>query len=760
MAFTNQFALTVELTRLLPPIINKAADAIMNRARELRHSGSDIVVEEDLANVFGRCQISNALSSSFRTVVSKSTSNIHLLEGITLQAGPGPTVIRAFQDSPYFAMVVQLSLLVWTFHANYLATALAEALRKRSDGAPASVLQWSPDRGGILKVLWAIESQTSAFDWNLMLNAVSTTLGYTPNTAPIDFQDFVLQGLLDMFPMVQTLPNDRLIHIQIPVGDHVHSGISALVVWAHHVLNLTVLVRSRGHDRQSGNTTRFGNSDSEQILIEEVAVDHDASIILLDSQRTHLLTIKPDPDADGDSLIGFVRRIPAKGWGNAILSEELGSLYMLKTHSRAVFEDIQTVTSAFAFIVAKNLIKDDSERYDDEEIARLGSQNMYKVDEKRLLLVCRFLFDNPRIDQTAVNTYVAQYSLRELNYYLPKPPSIEASSRANAPAENRESVIDSQWDEVISFAKKLSVLMLALAHVANPEACEDLVFTGSAFSSISEHPLVQQLEDWNGQDSLRVQNESWLQAVAVPLIGHSKPVWNQKWNKTCLVSDKGWSAWITTFGDLDPAYISVGSVYLGRGSPCRNGIWKTGIWDSQDTYFQFNTDPKRVEVCGQTASLRCVEKVAVDSPYCGEGDDVFLVSARLRLHKAVPNQKTIHRVGYKALQKFLWWAKLSERCLHGNRMRNDIKLGIDCATVAGFGNYLEDSSERILIYLTAHSLGARWLALATLQYISVSNEVEVEASGLRQILLRVNDCCFQCAIDQAAAKPGKWFIIL
>lgn len=135
MPFSTRFALNTELTRLLPPIgwaVSKAASAFLSRARDLSHSGSDIVVEEDLVNGFGRCRISAALTSSFKTVVSQSTSNVPLLESILLQEGPGPTVIRAFQESPYFAMVVQLSLLVWTFEANYLATAIADALRKRS----------------------------------------------------------------------------------------------------------------------------------------------------------------------------------------------------------------------------------------------------------------------------------------------------------------------------------------------------------------------------------------------------------------------------------------------------------------------------------------------------------------------------------------------------------------------------------------------------------------------------------------------------
>ena len=763
MVFSTQFALSLELARLLPAIgraTNSATDAIMRRARDLRHSGSDIVVEEDLANVFGRCRISLTLSSSFKTVITKSTANIPLVERITLQGGPGPTVIRAFQEPPYFAMVVQLSLLAWTFNGSYLATAIADALRNRLEGAPTtSVLQSSPDRGGILRVLNACESQTSAFNWNMMLDAVSTTLGYKPDKAPLDIPSFVLQGLLDMLPMVQTLPNDRMIQIQVPVGDNLESGVSALVVWAHHVLDLTVLVRSRGMNEQSPKVFRFGNSDSEQIFIEEVAVGHEATIVLLDSHKEHLLTVKPDPDAEEDALIGSVRRTPARGWGNALLSDDLGHLQFFRTKSQAVIEDLQIISSTFAFIIAKRLIRDDTDRYDEQDMPETGGEAVHRVDEQRLLLASRFLFDNPRISKGTIDTFAAQYSSQALDENLQRPSALEAASRANVTGESQQFVIEDEWNQITYKARQLAVFLIALAHVVNPEDCEDLIFAGFAFGSMEEHPLAQQLEDWNGDSTLRIRDDAWLQALTIPLLGHRIHVWNLEWGKTCLISDRGWSAWIATFGDLDPEFVKVGSVRIGRGSPCRNGVWKSGIKDNAYDFFDFKTDPQRAESCGQVASLRCTEKVTMDSPYCGEGEDFFLVSARLRLHSAIPNQKPVHRVGYKALQRYLWWAQLSKACSHGGQKRKDVKLGMDCATINGFGNYLDDTDERILIYLTAHSVGARWLALASIQWIRIGVH-EQEASGSRQMLLRATDCCFQCAIDQAAAQPGKWFIIL
>lgn len=574
MVFQNQFALSLELTRLLPPIkwaTDKTADAIMTRARDLRHSGSDIVVEEDLARVFGRCRISNALTSSFKNIITKSTSNVPILEAIMLQGGPGPTVVRAFQDSYYFSTVVQLSLLVWTFSANYLATAIADALRERSEGAPStSGLQSTPGRLGILGVLRACESQTSAFNWNMMLNAVSTVLGYGSDPAPMEFPAFVLRGLLDMFPMVQTLPNDRFIHIQIPVGDGSESGTSALIVWAHHVLDLTVLVIARGHDGSLTRNFRFGASDLEQVLIEEVAADNEASLTMLDSHKEHLLTIKPVPDED-DALIGSIRRAPARGWGNALFSDCLRGSRAFRPDCLAIIRDMRTVTTAFAFLIIKHLVKetDHGGNKAAEEDVRYSE---YTVDEERLLEASRFFFDSSHIRRGEVESFVAQYKSKALNEELLRPASLAASVRGDLSPADREWLIQDQWSILCRYTKMFATFLIALAHVANLEDCEDLLFARVDLDDMSEHPVVQQLEDWTGETTLYVKDEVWLQALAVSFTSHRYYVWSLPWDKTCLVSEKGWSAWISTLGNIDPAYTLAGSVRIGRGSPCRKGV--------------------------------------------------------------------------------------------------------------------------------------------------------------------------------------------
>ena len=138
-----------------------------------------------------------------------------------------------------------------------------------------------------------------------------------------------------------------------------------------------------------------------------------------------------------------------------------------------------------------------------------------------------------------------------------------------------------------------------------------------------------------------------------------------------------------------------------------------------------------------------------------------MICARFKRHRSVQRETSIHRIGYRELHKHLWWTKDTRRCLHGSRPNDCVKLGLDCTTITGFGNYLhfEENPERILIYLTAYSIGARWMALAQIPHTSVLS-TDTDDIDERQILLRRNDCCFQCAIDQAAERPGKWFIVL
>ena len=160
MAFTNQFTLSLELSRIVPLslVASKAAEAVMNLARSLQSSGSDIVIEEDLAYIFGRCRIARQFESSFKTLLKASAATTPLVGGIYLQSGPGPTIGRSLQHTAYFATVVQLSLLGWVHDNHELAQAITTAMERRMEGCTAEhEFRAIPSIEGIAGVIEACE---------------------------------------------------------------------------------------------------------------------------------------------------------------------------------------------------------------------------------------------------------------------------------------------------------------------------------------------------------------------------------------------------------------------------------------------------------------------------------------------------------------------------------------------------------------------------------------------------------------------------
>ena len=107
MVFSSQFALSLEIARLVPLALNvvgDSADKAMRFMRNVRNSGSDGLTEEDLALLFGRCRISDKVEVMFKERVRESTI-LPLAGEFSLRQGAGPTVGRALRHAPYFSTV-------------------------------------------------------------------------------------------------------------------------------------------------------------------------------------------------------------------------------------------------------------------------------------------------------------------------------------------------------------------------------------------------------------------------------------------------------------------------------------------------------------------------------------------------------------------------------------------------------------------------------------------------------------------------------
>lgn len=111
-------------------------------------------------------------------------------------------------------------------------------------------------------------------------------------------------------------------------------------------------------------------------------------------------------------MIGSVKRIQAKGWGNALLNETFKELGYQASQRKFMARELQLVSVAFTQIIAHHLVKDDFRQslagiHVDKTSEALSPTNfLYPVDTERLIKIFKFLFDNPGISQEDVNTFL------------------------------------------------------------------------------------------------------------------------------------------------------------------------------------------------------------------------------------------------------------------------------------------------------------------------------------------------------------------
>lgn len=752
MPFSSQFALSLEVTRLVPVplVLNKVYETVMNLARDLQNSGSNIVIEQDLADVFGRSRISTNFERSFATVVKEGGTTLqNLCEGISLAGGPGPTVGRALRNTPYLSTVIQLSLLTWVAPNTFLAQGISDALQKRLIGAsPEDQIKAVPNQEGISGILVAVHEQTSSFDWSRYLVAVANVLPGINITAAMRPPPAVLfQGLLDMFPMVQTLPADRMIYIRCC------SGFCCLVVWAHILLDLTVLVKS-----DDGVEKRFGTG-AEQVLIEllDPKLKLQSYLSLLDSSKDELFRIIPDPWED--LCPSLYLKWTARGFARWTFGEICAHRFPRAKESvrHSLVEDLLKLTGSVAAIICDSLVRDHFSTgiHNEDDIPWI-------VPRYRLLEAARLLFGDPQLSENDILGYQDDYLFKPLDENMAPPVSLVTLMKEMS-VERRRKV----WGHFRHGIHRQSLYLIAFAHVHDLRNCAGMPLEDQQAHIVS-HALLKQISDWDGRTKLFVEEGCWLNVFSHLLTGKGST--RQELDDIAtepllhaLVSGRGWSAYISTIGVDDPYSIAAGRITITRGVPHRNGVYKRGILDGP---FSGSTDMTQnwesVERAGEWATLRCMDDIKFGRPRCGEYKHLFMFTLPVQQcfdEEGNPERNESTHFGFRWMHRAVWRSIKSESCDHPANADEKLRLPPGCVTMRNIcsGGY-EDSYPKVTICLTANHAVGRWRALCQVAMLC-GEKSEKEAYGAH-ILLRGDDGCFSCAVDQVAARPGRSFIIL
>lgn len=789
MAFTNQFSLSLELTKLIPfgSLLSGGSRGMLHLMRELKDSGSDIITEADLAEVFGRNRIEEKFASTFRTAVRKSA--IHRISDIAelvIEAGAGPTVRRSLNEPAYFSTVVQLSLLTYTHDLSQLARCLAKALEKRAEGATESV--GLPRHDALKGTLRACREQTSGFMWELLLLPVEKQLAHIPQSdgpggmhrqLPVS----VLQALLDSLTAVQYLPENRFIRIESNFGS------AAIIVWAHHLLGLSVCV-------QYGDTVvRFGEG-VESVYID--AYKSKAKVSLVNETQDLMFQVV---QSNEDLPLDAAYRHPVFGYGNRSLGLSNFGADVIKSLAHI------TVTSCISLVQIESAKK----RTLDVD---LREQDIIPPAE-RILGVGKMLFPDYDDMFDEIDLTIEQPCLAPSDWKRTMLPE----NLAQRPAR----------DVMRNCTLKLSHLLLILSMIENVNECGMLPLNLHVLKK--EHFLPFRLP--NAREAF--------ETIAHLLQGRALNSDDAETERIAVLSAWGWSLCVSSILDLDPSEAGPGIVVL-QGVPMRTGERKRLIVDIpgsltmramvEDWPYEKNRNERNhitVAQAGDKVELASWTRPKKTRYFISVNDTAFEVSRSLSSEPVglVPfGDRSIEknilpyagelRAGFRHMQEMYWNSVCLQTCDHPAWLGQIITLPRDTWVFHGLeeparerfierlesGPEVTEPSERIKCEegsvhagLVAGDSSARWILLGSMltwqvlmrentagsaaereneageENISMLNDsVGRQKDGSYRdgmlvpeptfspptkkppgpaVLLRGTDCCFQCAIDIA-----------
>lgn len=728
--FSSQFSLSLELTRLLP----FAATDLLSLARQLRQSGSDLITEEDVSQIFGRNKLATHFEATFKEVVGRSSQQTILNKSlaIVIEGGAGPTMQRAMKERAYFSTVVQLSMLMWAHEDQAFAEVLSEAMRRRLQGAPPDV-QSSPGERALLGVLKACQEQTSTFPWQLTFDAVRAKMGLLPPIANNEpgSEDLalslpILQGCLDMLTAIQSWPEDML-YIQC------RTGVVTLVVWAHCLLGLTVCVKS-----SRVGTVSFGTGMAT-VIIELIGSGDQSQACLLDSSHELVLAVQGD---GAETVIDAEVKYAAKGYGTVILRREI-------SNDGAVFEMAQ-VTAAIAWCISQKLEVVPSNRKDGKtgkdglalESSYPKRHNCLSSDERNLSKATLFLFDGIDLDQNLVTAYIPEFTRQPLDYNLPIPPAVNVVldqrkervlvTDPDGNTEKSQSLKWIHWNNLLRRARELALLILALSTINDLNKCQQWPLGG--LDCIRSSIMAEKLEDWNGRQSITLHHDGWYDLLGHMMLGrkYAGP------GDSCVISNWGWSMWMSTFTDVDPLGVVPGELTVMHGVPSRNGERRTRVVDGPCNVSYTGPLWRHYERCGDMTTPRCEMTSELKPNLIGARGDEFIVSVRFVSDDAVMN------VGYRTMHKRLWDALLIGECDHKPDTSTILSLGV--ATGTGI-DWTVSTLPRICVPLVRGNRHSRWMAVLG------------RTDDNRGVALAGQRICLQCAIDRTCRLNGNWVLV-
>ena len=784
MSLSAGFQLSLELSKVFP--IRAGAEVavkqILQYARDLRNSGSDIVVEEDLAEVLGRGMIDQDMEDKFKetTKIASSTA-LHPESEVRLVSGPGPTMIRALRERKYFSTVIQLSFLAWTHERVSLASALTEAMLKRFE---LEIYGASPPPGyeGIVGTLAACSSQTSTFCWDYYIELVDSQLrasisNYRHSKDYISLTPAILLGALDYLYLVQQLPESRRIVVSKA------SGAITLVIWAHYILGLNVVIKSEagstvvfGSDRTAHVTITWSDpamsdmyhfvygEDDQYAVVEIQLFDKDMEVIMESSSEPNQK--KRIESEERHVVLGYCALSLRRMFNNELITHDVDPIY-----TESVNLAIALAARASQALCSSLTFKPFTFGTNESSVSNIVHEES-PLEIWRILTAAKVLFagvcDN--LDTATITSYMESLSDGPLDEA-----SLPSSCTAYLKRLPVKPLKEPPAKHYLRRITQIASTVLLLAHVTEVENCAAMpIRVGFTLGSI--YSLLQQTAE---------DPRSWLSISSDLIIGQMHHLLSSSVFTTIttpnklpfLTSDFGWSIFLDTIGNKDPSSIRRNLIHVQKGIPTnsKTNERKTRLRDGPLQAYNSCNYKSRV-VRGRECLPRTVAKTLHRTEYWSSRLDEMELLIYFQIQPTPEwsqpaSPKAFHEsTGHAQMFYMLWQIFSTTKCSHRIGVAaTPLKLGPGAASVLGWNispqsRDQDQLAERVLIYLTRGDSGMRWCAIkqAILNFRNFRNSGHsaMSSSDTREIMLRGGECCDQCALEQTAARTGKWILIL
>ena len=689
---------------------------------------------------------------------------------LRLESGPGPTMRHAFKDPRCFAMVIQLSFLGWTHRQESLAAALHRAMLERQRLTITAVSS-PPSIEDLSKTLAACNAQSCSFAWDNYTQIVDSKLrlsikDYYYCSEYMALTPAILLGALDYFYIIQKLPEHRKAVINRG------TGLITLIIWAHFILGLNVLVSTSSSDaalfgdQGQIHITIFFKGPTRTNIMESIYIDEGISrkpeIQLFNEEMSVLL--ESSPTAGQLTRIEAADRFMLRGVGNVRLYRSLNDDIITPLEDPICAES-RALIIALAARASQAIEYDITwEALSGAKMVEANSMHLPSCLEIwRVLAAAEVVFDyvNTKTDLAVIESYIQFLADGPL-----KQESLPASCSKflkKIPLRPRRTPPALRY---LSEVRHLATLVFLFAHVPEIRDCGSMPV--HLYNSLETQSLIYSLST-EPQSRVTLKSTTNFRDLRDVLSTARRP----DTNAAFLYSDFGWSIFLDTIEDRDPGLVRRDLVHIRNGiptSPETNEQKKCLI----DGPLQSHTlTPTKVRITPvRDFTPRTTATIIRRHEYWSMQAQAFelLIHLKVKLSDewlSIVREGTSSTfedtMGCSEMHKLLWQTLATSPCEHqpnADTIPSTAKLGPDVAIALGWNLPPNDEEypHRVMIFLTRNSPGVRWLAIK--QAIRCARDPTFREGATREILLRGDDCCDACAIEQAASLESRTILIL